>query len=176
MSQLKGREQTAIHMKSSLEVINLDNIEAKLAVHRESIKPIEEQYNILKGKSNIRPENNSREKLRFNNINVEKDYRDIQPDKVYELIKDKQDQADRPKEELLLEEMWEEKKKNDPKLAEYDFKYQQFLVEKDAKKMIGSVVKSNLYTWDKYAKESEIQKRKIAKVHKSKEKDYGDQI
>ena len=76
----------------------MDNIEAKLAAHRESIKPIEEQYNIVKGRSNIRPENDSREKLRFSNVNVERDYRGIQPDKVYELIKDKQDQADRPKE------------------------------------------------------------------------------
>ena len=34
MSNLKSREQTAVHMKSSLEVINLDNIEAKLAAHK----------------------------------------------------------------------------------------------------------------------------------------------
>ena len=101
ISQMKGREQTAIHMKSSLEVINLENIEAKLAAHRESIKPIEEQYNIVKGKSSIRPE--SHEKLRFNNTGLEKDYKDIQSNKIYELIKDKQDQADRPKEDILLE-------------------------------------------------------------------------
>lgn len=57
---------------------------------------------------------------------------------------------------MLLEELWEEKKKKDPKLAEYDFKYQQFLVEKEAKKMIGGVLKSNLYTWDKYADQKDI--------------------
>ena len=42
--------------------------------------------------------------------------------------------------------------KKDPKLAEYDFKYKQFLVEKGAKKMIGGVLQSSLYRWDKYAK------------------------
>ena len=55
---------------------------------------------------------------------------------------------------MVLEELWQQKKKNDPKLAQYDFKYQQYLVEKGAKNMIGSVVKSNIYTWDKYAKKS----------------------
>ena len=39
-----------------------------------------------------------------------------------------------------------------PKLAEYDFKYKQFLFEKGAKKMIGGVLQSSLYRWDKYAK------------------------
>lgn len=41
-------------------------------------------------------------------------------------------------------------------MAEYDFKYQQFLVEKEAKKMIGEVVKTNLFTWDKYAMQNEL--------------------
>ena len=59
--------------------------------------------------------------------------------------------------------MWEAKKKNDPKLAEYEFKYQQYLVEKEAKKMIGSVVKDKLFTWDKFATKEELDKRKIAK-------------
>ncbi len=48
---------------------------------------------------------------------------------------------DRPEQQLLMEELWEQRKRKDPKLAEYDFKYQQFLVQKQAKKMIGSVVK-----------------------------------
>jgi hypothetical protein len=127
ISKLKEREQTAVHMKSSLEVINLENIEAKLEAHRQTIRPIEEQYNLLKGKSSVRPEAHSKERLRFN-VDVDKEYRDLQPQQVYELIKDKQDQLDRPKEDVLLEELWEERKKKDPKLAEYDFKYQQFLL------------------------------------------------
>ena len=72
--------------------------------------------------------------------------------------------------------MWEEKKRKDPKLAEYDFKYQQFLVEKEAKKMIGGVLKSNLYTWDKYASQQDLEKRKVARLHKSKEKGYWEQV
>lgn len=42
------------------------------------------------------------------------------------------------------------KKKNDPKLAEYDAKYQQYLVSKDAKNLLGATLRSNLYSWDKY--------------------------
>lgn len=75
-----------------------------------------------------------------------------------------------------MEDLWQEKKKNDPKLAEYDFKYQQFLVEKEAKKMIGSVVKDSLFTWDKYAIKEDIDKRKVAKQQKSKEKNYGEAV
>ena len=37
--------------------------------------------------------------------------------------------------------MWDQRKKNDPKIAQYEFKYQQFRVDKQAKKMIGSVIK-----------------------------------
>lgn len=39
--------------------------------------------------------------------------------------------------------------------------------------MIGSVLKSNLYSWDKYADQRDIEKRKVARIHKSKEKYYG---
>lgn len=42
------------------------------------------------------------------------------------------------------------KKKNDPKLAEYDAKYQEYLVSKDAKNLLGAVVRKNLYSWQKY--------------------------
>ena len=49
----EGRQQSAVHVKSSLEVINLDNIEAKLQAHRQTMKPIQEQYNLIKGKSTI---------------------------------------------------------------------------------------------------------------------------
>lgn len=83
---------------------------------------------------------------------------------------------ERSKEEVLLEELWEQKKRKDPKLAEYDFKYQQYLVEKEAKKMVGTVFKESLFTWDKYASHDDIEKRKQAKKHKSKEKVYGEQI
>lgn len=37
------------------------------------------------------------------------------------------------------------RKKNDPKLAEYDAKYREYLVSKGAKNLIGSFVKNNLY-------------------------------
>jgi len=46
-------------------------------------------------------------------------------------------------------------------------------VEKEAKKIIGSVVRDNLFTWDKYALKEELDKRKTAKRQKSKEKVYG---
>lgn len=72
--------------------------------------------------------------------------------------------------------MWEQRKKKDPKLAEYDFQYQQYLVEKQAKKMIGSVVKNSLFSWDKYAKKEDLDKRKVAKQHKSKQKSYGEAV
>ena len=88
ISKLKEREQTAVHVKSSLQVINLDNIQAKLEAHRSSMKPIEQQYNMVKGKSSIRPE--SKERLKFN-VDVEKEYKNIRPQQVYELIKEKQE-------------------------------------------------------------------------------------
>lgn len=46
--------------------------------------------------------------------------------------------------------MWEMRKRNDPKLAEYDAKYKQYLVSKGAKNLMGSLVRNNLYEWDKY--------------------------
>jgi hypothetical protein len=49
-------------------------------------------------------------------------------------------------------------------------------VEKEAKKMIGSVVKNSLFSWDKYAKKEDLDKRKTAKQHKSKEKSYGEAV
>lgn len=42
--------------------------------------------------------------------------------------------------------------------------------------MIGSVVKDSLFTWDKYAIKDDIDKRRIAKQHKSKEKSYGEAV
>lgn len=42
--------------------------------------------------------------------------------------------------------------------------------------MIGSVVKDSLFTWDKYAIKEDIDKRKVAKQHKSKEKSYGEAV
>jgi hypothetical protein len=42
--------------------------------------------------------------------------------------------------------------------------------------MIGSVLKSNLYSWDKYADKEDLEKRKVARAHKSKEKDYGEKV
>jgi hypothetical protein len=42
------------------------------------------------------------------------------------------------------------KKKNDPKLAQYDAKYQEYLVSKDAKNLLGATLRNNLYSWDKY--------------------------
>lgn len=86
ISKAKEREQTAAHVKSSLEVINLENIEAKLEAHRISMRPIEEQYNAMKGKSVGEVKERSHEKLRFN-IDVDKEYKNMQPQKVYEFIK-----------------------------------------------------------------------------------------
>ena len=37
---------------------------------------------------------------------------------------------------------------------------------------MGSVVKDSLFSWDKYAKKDELERRKVAKVHKSKEREY----
>lgn len=45
-----SRFQQAIHVKSSLDTINLENIEAKLEAHRRSMKPIEERYNEERGR------------------------------------------------------------------------------------------------------------------------------
>ena len=42
--------------------------------------------------------------------------------------------------------------------------------------MIGGVFKSSVSSWNKYAHNEDLKQRKIAKIHKSKEKDYGDQI
>lgn len=42
--------------------------------------------------------------------------------------------------------------------------------------MVGTVFKESLFTWDKYASHDDIEKRKQAKKHKSKEKVYGEQI
>ena len=45
----------------------MDNIEAKLEAHRQTMKPIEEQYNIMKGKSAlVQEEKPSKSNLRFN--------------------------------------------------------------------------------------------------------------
>ena len=43
---------------------------------------------MVKGKSSIRPE--SKERLKFN-VDVEKEYKNIRPQQVYELIKEKQE-------------------------------------------------------------------------------------
>ncbi len=52
------------------------------------------------------------------------------------------------------------KKKNDPKLAEYDAKYQQYLVSKDAKNLLGSVFRKNLFTWDRFTQPNHPHKSK----------------
>ena len=46
------------------------------------MRPIEEQYNMIKGKSSIRPEGSSKEKLRFN-VDVDKEYKNMKPSQVY---------------------------------------------------------------------------------------------
>lgn len=43
-------------------------------------------------------------------------------------------------------------------------------MEKEAKSIVGKVMHNSLYTWDKYALKEDIDKRKEAKLHKSKEK------
>ena len=53
-------------------------------------------------------------------------------------------------EEGEFEELWEMKKKNNPKLAEYDAKYQEYLLQKDAKNIMGHTIREKLFTWDKY--------------------------
>jgi len=42
------------------------------------MKPIEEQYSVLKGKSMVQPESQYKEKLKYN-IDVEREYKKIQP-------------------------------------------------------------------------------------------------
>ena len=51
-----------------------------MEAHRQTLKPIEEQYNILKGKSIVEPQ--YKEKLRFN-IDAEREFRESQPTRVY---------------------------------------------------------------------------------------------
>ena len=49
MADLPSRFQQVSHVKSSLDAINLENIEAKLEAHRRKMKPIEDKYNEAKG-------------------------------------------------------------------------------------------------------------------------------
>lgn len=67
---------------------------------------------------------------------------------------------------MEFEELWEMKKRNDPKLAEYDAKYREYKVAKDAKSLIGNVVRKNLFTWDKYKQPQGQNKSKTKHVHR----------
>jgi len=49
------------------------------------MKPIEEEYNISRGKSLLLPEQ-QRPPLRFN-IDIDKEFKQSQPQQIYELIK-----------------------------------------------------------------------------------------
>ena len=70
--------------------------------------------------------------------------------------------------DIEFEELWEEKKKNNPKLAEYDAKYQQYLLEKDAKNIMCHTIRDRLFNWDKYTQpEHKKSKPKIkSKAHR----------
>ena len=68
-------------------------------------------------------------------------------DKIYELSKIRQSMEP---DEVEFEELWEMKKRNNPKLAEYDSKYQEYLLQKDAKNIIGHTIRERLFQWDKY--------------------------
>lgn len=54
--------------------------------------------------------------MRFKD-NIDREYKDVQPSQVYQMIKNTQDKMDRPKEEFTFQQMWDERKKNDPKIA-----------------------------------------------------------
>jgi hypothetical protein len=124
----------------------LENIEAKLEAHRMAMQPLEEEYFHSRGKA---PPQHSQLKFRQD---IDQDYKEMETQQVYQLIREKQQEGDREDhEQQSLEQMWEERKRADPKLAEYDQQYQQFLVEKQARKMISSVVRDKLFTWQKYS-------------------------
>lgn len=66
--------------------------------------------------------------------------------------------------------MWEEKLKQNPKLMEYSKKYEEYLVQKDAKNILYSTVRENLFKWDKYTQSAGNKKStsKLAKKSLSK--------
>jgi hypothetical protein len=44
--------------------------------------------------------------LRFN-VDIDKEFKQTQPQQIYELIKERQEQIGRPEEDVTMEEMWE---------------------------------------------------------------------
>ena len=71
-------------------------------------------------------------------------------DQIYELGELAKKRQDMEPEKVEFDELWELKKQNNPKLAEYDAEYQQYLLEKDAKQIINHSIRGKLFTWDKY--------------------------
>ena len=115
----KDRFQEAYHVKSSLDVINLENIQSKLEAHRKMMKPIEDSYNEKKGKTTA-PD---RYGFFQTNINIDKQFDDLKQkngNEVYELGELAKKRQEMEPEKIEFDELWEEKKKNNPKLASYD--------------------------------------------------------
>ncbi len=52
LAKEKDRQQTVLHVKSSLDTMTLDNVEAKLEAHRRELKAVEDQYKAKKGIKN----------------------------------------------------------------------------------------------------------------------------
>ena len=125
------------------------------------MREIQEEYNAKKGK--VAPVD--RYGYMKVNIDVDKEYGQlaVDQDQVYDLVRKREQMGE---EQMEFEELWELKKKNDPKLAEYDAKYQQYKVSKDAKTLIGTVVRNNLFTWDKYTQPAHQHNKSKPKLHK----------
>lgn len=97
------------------------------------------------------------------NIDVDKEYAELEVDKdqVYDLVRKREEMGE---EQIAFEDLWEMKKRNDPRLAEYDAKYQEYKVSKDAKNLLGTVVRNNLFSWDKYTQPVHLQNKSKPKL------------
>ncbi len=49
LAKQKDRQQTVVHVKSSLDNMSLQNVQAKLQAHRRELKGIEDSYKMKKG-------------------------------------------------------------------------------------------------------------------------------
>lgn len=49
LAKEKGREQTVVHVKSSMDSLTLENVEAKLEAHRRELRNVESMYKAKKG-------------------------------------------------------------------------------------------------------------------------------